>query len=246
MPGRWLLTPVRRRPPAVPTLLDRYWFATPKPLYCLAFLLHLDVVYEAGVWFNSAGAWPPRTLVAQSLMQGLFGWIGASGHWLPLAALVLTLLAWQVASGGRWRLRPWVPAAMVAESLLLAVPLLVLKKLVYPGEAGPPLAAGALLGLGAAVYEELVFRLYLIAALTTLIVGVARAPLKSAMIAIIAADALIFAACHFQPIGADLWSWSSFVVRALAGGYLALIYITRGLGIATGCHATHNLVGVLL
>lgn len=248
MPLSWPLTPGRRRPPpAAPTLVDRYWHATPRPIYCGLFLLPLVLIYEIGIRLATAGEWPPRTLVAQRLMENLFGWFGASGRLLPAAALILTIVIWQFAVRGRWRARPWIVGVMLLESVVLAAPLLVLRELLL--SATPERATTTvelLLGLGAGVYEELVFRFYLIALLCGAVIGLARVPARSAAPLILLADALIFAACHYAPVGAEPWAWSSFVVRTLGGGYLALVYLGRGLGIAAGCHAAHNLFSALL
>jgi hypothetical protein len=53
--------------------------------------------------------------------------------------------------------------------------------------------------------------------------------------------ATLFAWCHYQPVGLDVFAWSTFLVRLAAGAYLTLVFIWRGLGIAVGCHAAFNL-----
>jgi hypothetical protein len=247
MHARWPLTPgVRRRPPAAPSTFDRYWHAVPRPIYCLAVLLPLAAVYEIGIRIAADG-WPPRTLLAHSVLQGLLGWIGATGRWLPAAALVVTLLVWQTRTGSRWRVRPWIVGGMLVEGLILAAPLLVLKKMLLPdADRSADPAVGLLLGLGAGVYEELLFRFYLIALLSGLCIGLLRLPAHIAAPLIVIADAAIFAACHFRPIGADAWTWASAIVRTAAGGYLAMVYIRRGLGVAAISHAAHNALSALL
>lgn len=227
------------------TLTGRYRLLTQQPLYCLLFLFPFVATYEFGALLLRPGAWPERHLVAQSLIQDLFGWFGATGFWLPGVALVLTLLAWHVLSRNPWQVRGWVPAVMLIESLVLTIPLLVLNRVLLPAAApvdASMLRAQIILALGAGVYEELVFRLFLITGLTVLFVAVFRVPLKVATWFVVALAALIFALCHVQPIGAETFRWTAFLMRLTAGAYLSLLFITRGLGISTGCHAAFNLI----
>jgi membrane protease YdiL (CAAX protease family) len=100
--------------------------------------------------------------------------------------------------------------------------------------------------LGAGIYEELVFRLYLVSGLAWLLKGVCRVPKRAALPAAVVLAALIFAACHLRPIGADTFEWPQFLALTVAGGYLAVVFVVRGLGVATGCHVAYNLVALAL
>jgi membrane protease YdiL (CAAX protease family) len=59
---------------------------------------------------------------------------------------------------------------------------------------------------------------------------------------VIGSAAAIFALCHVRPVGAEPFAWPTFLMRLAAGVYLSLIFIARGLGVATGCHAAYNLI----
>ncbi len=245
MLSRWPLLPARRRPPRLPTLFDRYWHATHRPLYVLLLVLPLALIYEIGLRWSAGGAVRTQTLVANNILQGVLAWIGASGLWIPFIVLTLTLLIWQAASGGSWRFRPWVLGGMLLESLVAALPLLVLRGVALQAAAGaigggPTRAERALIGLGGAVYEELVFRLFLMMGLTVVFAGLLRVPMRRAVVFIVVLNALLFAICHFRPIGVEPFALGYFVARVAAGAYLALVMVTRGLGIAIGCHAAHN------
>jgi membrane protease YdiL (CAAX protease family) len=209
-------------------------------------------VYELGAVLLRPEAWPERRLLAQSLIQHLVAWLGADAVWVPGVALLLTLIVWNLWTRGSWRLRGSVPLLMILESLVLALPLLVLGKLVQQtaggaeGESGDGLRVQVVLVLGAAVYEELVFRFYLVGGLMRLLSGACRAPKRAAKLAAVTLAALIFAACHFEPIGSESFAWPRFLALTVAGGYLSIVFVLRGLGVATGCHAAFNLVAVAL
>ncbi len=226
-----------------------YWQATRGPLYCLVFLFPLVAIYELGALLLRPEAWPEQRLVAPSLIQHLVAWFGTDAVWVPGVALVLTLLIWQFWSRAPWRVRWWAFPLMVVESLVLTVPLFVLGELLQQTTGGPAfesLRVQMVLALGAGVYEELVFRLYLISGLMGLLTAACRVPKRAATVSAVVLAALIFAACHFNPIGSEVFTWPLFLMLTAAGGYLSIIFVLRGLGVATGCHAAFNLLSLIV
>jgi membrane protease YdiL (CAAX protease family) len=175
---------------------------------------------------------------------------------VPGLALLLTLLIWHIVSRQSWQLRGWVPLLMLAESIVMTAPLFVLNRLALQAIAGDAAESAALAGtglriqivlaLGAAIYEELVFRLFLVSVIALLAVDLLKAPQRTADIVAIIVAAVVFALCHVHPVGADPFVWRSFLMRCAAGAYLSVLFIGRGLGICTGCHAAYNLILVAL
>ena len=234
-------------------LARRYRDAARQPVACLAFLLPLAAAYELGVLLLRSEIGPQQRLVAQWLIERLIAWLGPEGAWVPGAALLVTLLLWQLWNKSSWRLRARVPLLMILESLLLALPLFVLGELLQQDArtgAGPPaverLRVQLLLALGAGIFEELCFRFYLVGGLTHLLAGACRVSRRAAVPIAVVLASLIFAACHFEPVGLRAFEWPLFLVLTAAGGYLSVIFIARGLGIATGCHVAYNLVMLIL
>jgi hypothetical protein len=224
-----------------------YWEATREPLHCLVFLFPLVVIYESGALLLRPEAWPERQLVAEHLIQQLAAWVGTDAVWVPGVALVLTLLIWQFSRHKPWRVRRRVPLLMILESLVLTLPLFVLGKLLQQVAGGAPLEGlrvQMVLALGAGVYEELVFRFYLVSGLRLLLEGVGHVPKRAAILSAIVLAALIFAACHLRPIGSETFAWPAFLMLIAAGGYLSVVFVFRGLGVSTGCHAAYNLISV--
>lgn len=226
------------------TALGGYWVATRQPLYCLLLLFPLVATYEFGTLIINPNGLPQPDLVAYGLIRGLLGWLGASGFWLPGVVLLLTLLIWHILSRDSWQIRGWVLPVMLAESVALAVPLFALNQVMLTAgqTQNADLALQIMVALGAGVYEELVFRLYLITGLTLLLVHLLRVPKRISLWLVIGSAAAIFALCHVQPVGAEPFAWQTFLMRLAAGVYLSLIFIARGLGVATGCHAAYNLI----
>ena len=100
--------------------------------------------------------------------------------------------------------------------------------------------------IGAGVYEEVLFRLCLIPVayglLRTLLI-----PRRPAMLLAVLTTSILFSAAHYVGPAADQLTLFSFVFRATAGVFFALLFVLRGFGITVGSHAAYDLfVGVLI
>ena len=223
-----------------------YWSATRQPNACLAFLLPLAIAYEIGAFALRPGGHAAQGLVAPNLIQHFIAWLGADAVWVPGVALVLTLVVWRLLAKRPPPLRAPVLLLMMFECVVLTLPLFVLGAFLQQTLPGPPprFSGKVVLALGAGIYEELVFRFYLFGGLAWLLsrkLGVRR--LAAVCIAGVVAT-IAFAACHMEPIGAEPFAWPRFLVLAVAGAYLAVLFLFRGLGIATGAHAAFNIIAL--
>ncbi len=186
-----------------------------------------------------------------------FGLSARGGLFLGGAAIVVVLIIWHVLTRDPWRLDRTTPALMAAESIALTVPLLILG-LVIGGAAAtaagvrppPPDLASMNIGarltvsIGAGIYEELLFRMMLIAVLHTLLVDVGklRAPVGAAIAVIVSAAAFTWYHPLHDDAGVLLWGRVGFY--ALAGLYFGVVYVARGFGIVVGTHAFYDILVV--
>ena len=102
-----------------------------------------------------------------------------------------------------------------------------------------------ILSIGAGLYEELVFRLIVIALVIVIAVDVGKLHATYGAALAITISSLLFAAHHYPPIGTDAFDVRTFAFRVAAGGYLAGVFLFRGFGIAVGAHAMYNIIVVL-
>jgi hypothetical protein len=195
---------------------------------------------------------------ADVVLTGLFSWMLGPRGPLVFMALVIGFALWLIIRDKRGgRVSVGTLAAMLGESVVLALLFGVVVgtatvHLVGPlrslaaarGLDGGPLSR-LTLSLGAGLYEELLFRVVIVALISNglrLLLGIGRLP--AGIVAAIG-GALLFSAFHYVgPLGEPM-RLESFVFRTLAGLAFSGLYLTRGFGITAWTHALYD-VAVLL
>ncbi len=245
--------------PASDDSFPSYWATTRRPLPCLVFVAPMLLTYELGVlWIGGAGDEAWRTGADAWMRHGLAA-LGLTDRWLPPLCLALALLAWQAVAAREWRFSPLVPLAMVIESVVLAIALVGLSRLVDLGfqnlerapwllnAAGPATAtterpAALVIGfLGAGVYEEALFRLLLVP-LTFALLRLMQAPAVLASTLAVTASALLFSLAHHAGTPGETFTWFAFIFRWAAGVYFAWVFVLRGFGVAVGTHTAYDIL----
>ena len=246
--------------------LDR----TSRPIYALAYLLGFIIFYEIGTIFIN-----PETIyevfnqrqvrvVSFVWLQNLLTYIGFSARmtWLatPLVVIII-LLALQITSRTPWDvcLKDFLP--MSIESILLAVPLIVLSlalnRSLTPQAAVEQIAAPSLMtslvtAVGAGIYEELIFRLILICLLMMIfqdLLGVSR---STSIILSVVISAGLFSLHHHVYFAngkfgfGEIFVLQTFLFRTVAGVYFAILFAVRGFGITVGTHIFYDIIAALL
>lgn len=233
-----------------------YWNETRRPLVCLVFLAPLLAIYEIGVIYF--GGRQPEQIRngADSWMRCWLSESAGCDGFLPVFVLS-GLLLWHLLSRQSWRVDLETPMGMFAESLLFAFALLFVGQLTDTAfqRIGVPAAlsvparkwqATAITFVGAGIYEEFLFRLCLLPAC---IGGLRVMRLGNAWAVSIAVlvTSLAFSLAHYVGPAAEQFDLFTFTFRSIAGVFFAVLFLTRGFGIAVGSHAAYDLiVGVLM
>jgi Type II CAAX prenyl endopeptidase Rce1-like len=231
-----------------------YWSTTRRPLPALAFILPILLAYEAGViWLGGPSADALRAGADAWVRHGLAN-LGFTDRWLLPVGLISGLLAWQSVDRRDWRFHPLTLWGMAVESLLLAVGLVGLSKLVDLGFSrldGPSLLAASsptrlpiapVIGfLGAGLYEEALFRLALIPLLFRGL-RLVLVPSFFALTLAVTASSLIFSLAHHAGVPGESFTWFAFIFRWLAGVFFAWVFVVRGFGVAVGTHTAYDLL----
>src|SRR5205814_5638561 len=102
-----------------------------RPLPGLLFLLPLIICYEFGSHYYTVD--PLRhtevRIIAFNLLKDFFHFFGATGRYLPAAAVVGILLTWHIARHDPWRIPGGTLLAMTLESAVLGLPIILLSAL---------------------------------------------------------------------------------------------------------------------
>ena len=231
-----------------------YWLNSKRPLEILVFLLPFIIAYEIGLLgVLRAGDGQVLTNVAHKTIVSIFEFLGVSGigFALPGIILVVILLVWQCLRRASWSIDYSTVGIMWLESLVLVLPILLmaqlltgaqeLNSLVASDAAMPGLTGQIAVGIGAGLYEELVFRWLLIAVLHTLACDVFKCKHSTGLILSIVCAAFAFAMYH--PLEGN--TFNLFAFYFLGGLYFGGIFVLRGFGIVAAVHAFYDVVVVI-
>ncbi len=227
-----------------------YLSETRRPVYSAALLLPFFIVYHAGTFLLGT------TYVngADALIVRVLSLLSVHSIFASAILLLLCFAFWQLKTRASWNLEAGKLAALCAESCVFALLLFAITGWLAIHLSRPAARVGPrgslerlVLYCGAGIYEELVFRGFLVGILLLLFVGLAR--MKRVTGAILAAvlASLIFALFHYVGPAGDKFTVQSFFQRTLGGLYFSALFVTRGFGVTAASHALYDiLVGLLL
>jgi hypothetical protein len=252
---------------------NSYADRTSRPVYALVYLLGFLVLFLIGTFLiqpatlSQSLAEPQVRVVAFIWVQNIMEYLGFSTRAALIATpmvVVVILLTLQVTSKTPWRVKPGDFLLMTGECLLLSIPLIVLSLLLNRGGVQPNAAIAApnapaqhqllvdmVTGIGAGIYEELIFRLVLICLLMLLFQDAFGLEKKPSIVLSVMISAVLFSIHHhfFFANGrfyqGDTFTLGKFIFRAMAGVYFAALYAVRGFGITAGTHAFYNVLAAL-
>ncbi|MEO8335994.1 MAG: CPBP family intramembrane glutamic endopeptidase [bacterium] len=233
--------------------LRAYWEVSRSHRYSLLFALPLLLLYEAleaispvrasgGVIRNGADV----------VLTGLFSWMLGPRGPLVFMALVIGVSLWFIyRDKSTGPLRPGIFAGMLGEAVVLALLFGVVVGTATMHLLGPlrGLAAGGIggtalerltLSLGAGLYEELLFRVVIVALIANGMRLLGGSKLASGIVATIV-GAVLFSAFHYVGSLGEPFRLESFVFRFLAGLAFSALYLTRGFGITAWTHAIYDI-----
>ncbi|MHC4247697.1 MAG: CPBP family glutamic-type intramembrane protease [Planctomycetota bacterium] len=255
--------------------VERYAEATRASHYTLALVLPFVAIYEVGILALSLShqSFVPRNGADAIIRNLLFplrlqnaGALGAFA-WSMISVIVLATCwgVWRARERAREREgglpRPrlegryvwWLFGESAAWAVVLLVASLVFFRGVYGGQSvraatdsfGLRVAAELVFNAGAGVYEELVFRVFLVLVLALFFTKIVHLDRTQGGVAAAVAAALIFSLAHFgSGPGADPWGgarfWPLFFFRAMAGLFFSLIFYFRSFGVAVAAHAFYD------
>lgn len=228
-----------------------YYQQSRRPLLCLLLLLPLLLFYEAGALiFNVV------PLTARHLLQDVVKPLGWGGSLVPGILVVVVLLLWHLVRRDSSKVRgihllgmfceslAWAPLLWLVHALISNyIPRFVLASTMTVQATrtavASPLLHNIVLSVGAGIYEELVFRLFLVGFAGYLLhkCGMRR---ETANVLMVLVSAALFSWSHY--FGYERFQLYSFIWRTAAGVYLGFLFVKRGFGITAMAHAAFDIL----
>lgn len=225
--------------------LRKYLKETRRPIYSLALVLPFFLIYHVGSLFLQS------TYVngADALIIRLLSALSVHSMFASAIVLLVCFVIWQVRTRASWDINSRKLLLLFAESLFFAA-LLFLIFAYFPVLLSRAGAAAArpggieklVLYCGAGIYEELVFRGFLLGLLMLAairLLGMRRTP-ASICAALLAA--LLFSLFHYLGPAGDRFSWATFLQRTWGGLYFSALFVTRGFGVTAASHAFYDML----
>jgi membrane protease YdiL (CAAX protease family) len=222
----------------------------------LVFLLPLIIFYEIALYSSGTSSGNHIQIKAHDHLVRFFEKFDmppTQGLWLGGIAIITTLFIWHVFANNRWKIQIHVIGLMALESILFAIPLLLFGAVLggYITAATPTeiqslgIFEKIAVSIGAGLYEELLFRMIIIAGVHTIVCNLLkRSDLEGLGIGIFISS-LLFALYHDLPNAGSLSALVLFFFFT-AGLYLGFLYVIRGFGIAAATHASYDVVATIL
>lgn len=237
--------------------MTSYWKETRRPVYSAAVILPFFIVYHLGTFLL-------RTTYingADALIMRLLAPLSVHTMFASALALAASFLVWQVRSRASWKVQASKLIGLFVESLLFGLTLFLLLgwlsahllsvQALLPvraasGGSGGPLA-NLVLYCGAGIYEELLFRGFLLGSLFQLFRRGLHLRQLPAAVWSTAIAAVLFSLFHYVGPAGDPFTLASFFQRSFAGVYFSVLFIGRSFGVAAASHALYDiLVGLWL
>lgn len=235
-------------------LRSQYFADSRAPRYAILFAAPLWIGYEILAWLlSSPGAEGVRNgadVLLKAPFVQLAGYRGVIGFEVLLLAVGTGLVArdWRRHPGP---LRAGVFALMFVEAIGLAVIVGVVLRyataallhyfvLAVPANLGTP--TQLIVSLGAGIYEELLFRVILVGALSLLANRAFGWSPRGAAIFAVIVSAVLFSSFHYVGAYGDTLRLSSFLFRLLAGIVFSTLYVLRGFGVTAWTHALYDVI----
>jgi Type II CAAX prenyl endopeptidase Rce1-like len=243
----------------MPRFISDYFRVAREPRYSLTFALPLLLLYEVLAVSLSGQEFAGVRNGADVLLKSLFIALGGRKGLIVFGGLLVGAGGWLVWHDWRGRrVDAKVFAAMAVESVLWALVFGLLAStlttLLLPGLAihgqfstlalhsgmQGNLLTQLMISLGAGIYEELLFRVFLVSGLALIMGRLLHWRPVVAGVSAVLIGALIFSAFHYVgPYGDDL-ELASFTFRAVAGVLFSGLYLLRGFGITAWTHALYD------
>ena len=231
-----------------------YFSSTHTLLYSFLFSLPLFFIYEALILISQPNADQLVRINVDVWMKTLFTAFGVNAvSFSLLLVLVFGVFILYRERSQFKKLRLKYFPILICESLLYGIIVAYISSyltyLILNVSVNEPLEQLSYLqklalSLGAGLYEELFFRVFLVSLFLYVFNKLFSNKQWASFIAASVLSAVLFSAVHYMGSMGDYFTLDSFVFRFLFGLILNGIYVTRGFGVAAWTHALYDVIVV--
>ena len=220
-----------------------YYFKSKSLFYSLIITFPLFIFYEIGIFYMFQANIPYSKNGADVLIEEFINMLGLNGYYAASSILFIVfflILYFQRKNFKTFKISSKYLSLMIMESFLYAVLLVLLLQNIYLSQ-GVKMnnLNNFILSIGAGLYEELIFRFFLLFFLSKSFIFIFKMKESSSLLLSIIASSVLFSLFHY--IGQESFNSYTFTLRFIAGIYLSSIYINRGFGIVALTHAFYDL-----
>ena len=220
-----------------------YYFKSKSLFYSLIITFPLFIFYEIGIFYMFQANIPFSKNGADVLIEEFINMLGLNGYYAASSILFIVfflILYFQRKNFKTFKISSKYLSLMIMESFLYAVLLVLLLQNIYLSQGvNMNNLNNFILSIGAGLYEELIFRFFLLFFLSKSFIFIFKMKEFSSLLLSIIASSVLFSLFHY--IGQESFNSYTFTIRFIAGIYLSSIYINRGFGIVALTHAFYDL-----
>ena len=220
-----------------------YYLKSKSLFYSLIITFPLFIFYEIGIFYMFQANIPFSKNGADVLIEEFINMLGLNGYYVASSILFIVfflILYFQRKNFKTFKISSKYLSLMIMESFLYAVLLVLLLQNIYLSQGvNMNNLNNFILSIGAGLYEELIFRFFLLFFLSKSFIFIFKMKEFSSLLLSIIASSVLFSLFHY--IGQESFNSYTFTLRFIAGIYLSSIYINRGFGIVALTHAFYDL-----
>jgi len=227
--------------------MSNYWRFSHSAYYSVVAALPLLVAYEILVILTQSRYWGLRNAADMWIRTFLMAFDLQAQHLtFVMIGFLFALIPLAKSHSSGVRLKVNYFALMLAEAFFYSLILgNVLRSILQvSGLSSGGLGNGALqnfaLSLGAGLFEEIIFRVFLLNLLFLLLKPFLRNRVSTAVVSVLIAS-FLFSMSHYVGTMADQWQWYSFMFRWVAGLLFTVLYFMRGFAITAYTHALYDI-----
>jgi membrane protease YdiL (CAAX protease family) len=228
----------------------RYYKESSHRFYGAVFSLIMLVFYEFFVLINSASSLHSVRNAPEAWLRFFLTSIGVTTQEVTYFLITVSLIALPFFYDSDLKVSWKILTAMLVESILwgavsgFIIVFFLEHLLFFTGTISGSLLGDLGLAIGAGLFEELFFRVFLTSLLVWIFIKTFKVKLFAYLFSIIAAS-LLFSLAHYVGNMGDNFEIYSFTFRFLAGIWFTSLYATRGFAITAMSHAFYDIFVIL-